>query len=274
MHEQPGTPTSTRTGSRVMDLDINANPTLPSYPSLQRRSRQIRWILGRFGLISRKMRQFAIMLVLLNPRIHLMEPLWPYFVQWNYGVSGNIAQARSLISAIRSSGFKYGIYSSPGVSYPIFISRQKNKLTNKNQEWSTIFGSTSFVLDSSAPLWFATYNNVQVSISPRRVFNSKTFFSFFFCVVDYPTNNSLRRVSSPFLISVYNLSKLFQPDGPLLLATNTPTNLPQDYLTSMSLIIDFSNPFPLLFLRSSLIICTSRRFDPPFVGKFSTDCRQ
>ena len=30
------------------------------------------------------------------------------------------------------------------------------------QEWSTVFGSTSVVLDNSAPLWFATYNNVQV----------------------------------------------------------------------------------------------------------------
>lgn len=61
---------------------------------------------------------------------------------WNYGSSGNTAQARSLIAAIRDSGFVYGIYSSPG-------------------EWGTIFGSTSFVLDSSAPLWFATYNNVK-----------------------------------------------------------------------------------------------------------------
>lgn len=61
---------------------------------------------------------------------------------WNYGTSGNMAQARSLIAAIRASGFKYGIYSSPG-------------------EWGTIFGSTSFVLDNSAPLWFATYNNVK-----------------------------------------------------------------------------------------------------------------
>jgi len=61
---------------------------------------------------------------------------------WNYGISGNIAQARSLIAAIKASGFKYGIYSSPG-------------------EWSAVFGSTSLVLDNSAPLWFATYNNVE-----------------------------------------------------------------------------------------------------------------
>ena len=66
----------------------------------------------------------------------------PFCNNWNYGTSGNIAQARSLITALKNSGFKYGIYSSPG-------------------EWSTIFGSTSFVLDNSVPLWFATYNNVQ-----------------------------------------------------------------------------------------------------------------
>ncbi|KAF8965784.1 glycoside hydrolase superfamily [Flammula alnicola] len=61
---------------------------------------------------------------------------------WNYGTSGNLAQAKSLIAAMKATGFTYGIYSSPG-------------------EWSTLFGSTSVVLDNSAPLWFATYNNVQ-----------------------------------------------------------------------------------------------------------------
>lgn len=61
---------------------------------------------------------------------------------WNYGVAGNQAQARELIAAFRNSGFAYGIYSSPG-------------------EWETIFGSRGFVLDNSAPLWFATYNNVK-----------------------------------------------------------------------------------------------------------------
>ena len=30
------------------------------------------------------------------------------------------------------------------------------------QEWSLVFGSYSPVLDSSAPLWFATYNDVKV----------------------------------------------------------------------------------------------------------------
>nr|QNJ46222.1 GH25 muramidase [Deconica coprophila] len=61
---------------------------------------------------------------------------------WNYGTSGNRDHAKKLITAIKNSGFKYGIYSSPG-------------------EWSTIFGSESFDLDSGAPLWFATWNNVQ-----------------------------------------------------------------------------------------------------------------
>ncbi|KIJ52959.1 glycoside hydrolase family 25 protein [Sphaerobolus stellatus SS14] len=61
---------------------------------------------------------------------------------WNYGSTGNIAQAQSLIAAIKATGFNFGIYSTPG-------------------EWSTLFGSTSFVLDNAAPLWFATFNNVQ-----------------------------------------------------------------------------------------------------------------
>ncbi|KAF8802046.1 glycoside hydrolase [Phlegmacium glaucopus] len=61
---------------------------------------------------------------------------------WNFGTTGNRAQAQSLISAIKASGFTFGIYSTPG-------------------EWSTLFGSTSFVLDNSAPLWFATFNNVE-----------------------------------------------------------------------------------------------------------------
>ncbi|KAF8996230.1 glycoside hydrolase superfamily [Cyathus striatus] len=61
---------------------------------------------------------------------------------WNYGTSGNLAQAKSMISAIKASGFNFGIYSSPG-------------------EWGNIFGSTSVVLDSSAPLWFANWNNIE-----------------------------------------------------------------------------------------------------------------
>ncbi|KAF9920066.1 hypothetical protein FBU30_010201 [Linnemannia zychae] len=61
---------------------------------------------------------------------------------WNYGTTGNYNKAKELINAIKASGFNYGIYSSPG-------------------DWSGIFGSRSVVIDSSAPLWFATWNNVQ-----------------------------------------------------------------------------------------------------------------
>jgi hypothetical protein len=61
---------------------------------------------------------------------------------WNYGTSGNLSVAKQIISAIKASGFKYGIYSSPG-------------------EWGNMFGSTSVVLDTSAPLWFANWNNVE-----------------------------------------------------------------------------------------------------------------
>ncbi|KAH9476343.1 putative GH family 25 lysozyme 4 [Psilocybe cubensis] len=61
---------------------------------------------------------------------------------WNYGTAGNQAQAQSLIAAMKATGFNFGIYSTPG-------------------EWSSMFGSTSFVLDNAAPLWFATFNNVQ-----------------------------------------------------------------------------------------------------------------
>ncbi|PPQ76524.1 hypothetical protein CVT24_010926 [Panaeolus cyanescens] len=61
---------------------------------------------------------------------------------WNYGTSGNLSKAKEMIAAIKATGFKFGIYSSPG-------------------EWGNIFGSTGVVLDSSAPLWFATWNNVE-----------------------------------------------------------------------------------------------------------------
>lgn len=66
------------------------------------------------------------------------------FYQWNYGTSRNLAEAKKIIAAVKASGYKFGIYSSPG-------------------EWSSLFGSYSVVVDSSAPLWFATYNNVQVT---------------------------------------------------------------------------------------------------------------
>ncbi|KAG0057121.1 hypothetical protein BGZ83_001555 [Gryganskiella cystojenkinii] len=61
---------------------------------------------------------------------------------WNYGPAGNLAKAQDLIKTIKASGYNYGIYSSPG-------------------EWGNIFGSRGVVLDNSAPLWFATFNNVQ-----------------------------------------------------------------------------------------------------------------
>ncbi|KAF9904927.1 hypothetical protein EC991_002227 [Linnemannia zychae] len=61
---------------------------------------------------------------------------------WNYGPQGNSAKAKELINAIRASGFKFGIYSSPG-------------------EWGNIFGSRDVVLDKTVPLWFATFNNVR-----------------------------------------------------------------------------------------------------------------
>jgi len=61
---------------------------------------------------------------------------------WNYGAAGNQAQAQSLIAAMKATGFNFGIYSTPG-------------------EWGNLFGSTSFVLDDTAPLWFATFNNVE-----------------------------------------------------------------------------------------------------------------
>jgi len=61
---------------------------------------------------------------------------------FNYGTSGNQAQAKSLLAAMKATGFNFGIYSTPG-------------------EWSTLFGSTSFVLDNTAPLWFATFNGVE-----------------------------------------------------------------------------------------------------------------
>lgn len=73
-------------------------------------------------------------------------------------------------------------------------------------------------------------------------FKSKTFL---FLVVDSRTRNSFRRVSLSF-ISVYNSSKFFQPDGPLLLAINIRMSLPRENLTSVSL-LDSSIPFSLAY---------------------------
>ncbi|KAG0252808.1 hypothetical protein BGZ95_006519 [Linnemannia exigua] len=66
---------------------------------------------------------------------------------WNYGAADNLKKAQDLINAIKATKYKYGIYSSPG-------------------EWGKIFGSRSVVLDNSAPLWFATYNNDQTLALP------------------------------------------------------------------------------------------------------------
>lgn len=52
---------------------------------------------------------------------------------WDYGTSGNLAEAQKLVSAAQASGYVFGIYSSPG-------------------EWGNIFGQST-VLDSSLPLW-------------------------------------------------------------------------------------------------------------------------
>ncbi|KAF8336952.1 glycoside hydrolase superfamily [Cantharellus anzutake] len=65
-----------------------------------------------------------------------------YCNAWDYGHSDNLAHAKKIVQALKDSGYAYGIYSSPG-------------------EWSSLFGSYSAAVDSLAPLWFATYNNVQ-----------------------------------------------------------------------------------------------------------------
>ncbi|KAF8193064.1 glycoside hydrolase superfamily [Pholiota molesta] len=76
-----------------------------------------------------------------NNELELMVPI-SLSSQWNYGSAGNLSQAKALIAAIKASGLKFGIYSSPG-------------------EWSTVFGSYGVVVDNTVPLWFADYNNVE-----------------------------------------------------------------------------------------------------------------
>jgi hypothetical protein len=98
---------------------------------------------------------------------------------------------------------------------------------------------------------------------PTHVFNSKLFF----WAVDSRSKKSFRRVS-PSFISVYNLSKLFQLDGPLLLATNTPINLPQDCLTSVFLLLDSSIPLSLAQLDIFVGGLHVKEIDPQFVGNF------
>lgn len=74
---------------------------------------------------------------------------------WNYGTSGNLAQAKALVQAAKNSGFKFGIYSSPG-------------------EWGNIFGSQSVIVDNSVPLWFATYDNDDSSVTLKSPFGGWT----------------------------------------------------------------------------------------------------
>jgi hypothetical protein len=74
---------------------------------------------------------------------------------WNYGSSGNLAQAKSLIAAAKASGYVFGIYSSPG-------------------EWGLIFGSNGVVLDTSFPLWYATFDGDDSSLALKTKFGGWT----------------------------------------------------------------------------------------------------
>lgn len=74
---------------------------------------------------------------------------------WNYGSSGNLSKAKELIAAAKASGYVFGIYSSPG-------------------EWSNIFGSYGVVLDTSFPLWFATWDNNDSSLTMSTKFGGWT----------------------------------------------------------------------------------------------------
>ena len=131
--------------------------------------------------------------------------------QWDYGTSGNLAHAMSIVSALQASGFNFGIYSSPG-------------------EWSTIFGSEGVVVDSSAPLWFATWNNVQASL----LFMQRKRTDIDIPCTCRPSpwahrlegelSHSLGRslwVSTLVLIFFFGFRGL---DGPLLLVINTQTS--------------------------------------------------
>ena len=61
---------------------------------------------------------------------------------FNFGASGNLAEAKKIIDAVRGTGYDFGIYSSAG-------------------EWASIFGSKNVVLAPDVPLWFAKYDNVE-----------------------------------------------------------------------------------------------------------------
>ncbi|KAF8336949.1 glycoside hydrolase superfamily [Cantharellus anzutake] len=88
----------------------------------------------------------------LNENQMTIGRLWLYIENdpscgtWNYGPRGNLLQAREMVTALTVAGYNFGIYSSPG-------------------EWGTIFGSRGVVLDSSLPLWFATYDNDDSSLT-------------------------------------------------------------------------------------------------------------
>ena len=62
-------------------------------------------------------------------------------LQWDYGLAGNLQVAQEIVAAARASGYKFGIYSTPG-------------------EWSNMFGSYDVVLDNTLPLWFATFDGI------------------------------------------------------------------------------------------------------------------
>jgi GH25 family lysozyme M1 (1,4-beta-N-acetylmuramidase) len=77
---------------------------------------------------------------------------------WDYGHSGNLAEARKLIDAAKASGYVFGIYSSPG-------------------EWFDIFGSYGVIVDNLLPLWFATYDDDDSSLVLKTKFGGwKTAF--------------------------------------------------------------------------------------------------
>ncbi|KIJ35648.1 glycoside hydrolase family 25 protein [Sphaerobolus stellatus SS14] len=66
-------------------------------------------------------------------------------LNWDYGPTGNIAQAQQLIAAVKATGFKFGI------SCDSLI-------------WTSIFDSAfspgDFILDNAAPLWFRSISQM------------------------------------------------------------------------------------------------------------------
>jgi hypothetical protein len=152
MPELRGTPTSIRTGSHAMGRGISANHMRNRSPEYLRPLKPTLCTLGEYGLTLRRMLRSATTSV--SPRV-LSDSYSLIFlrcsVQWNYGTSGNVDQARSLIAAIRASGFKYGIYSSPGVSLFDFILFLRNK--------------TNFITGMEHPLWLNRFRSRQLCAS-------------------------------------------------------------------------------------------------------------